>query len=248
MNIYESISNALADIGAVGKTKWNDQQKFKFRGIDDVMNSLHPVLEKNKIFVVPEVLEQIREDRVSGKGNPLIYSICKIKYTFYAEDGTFVTAVVIGEGMDSGDKATNKAMSIAFKYALFQIFCIPTEEMADPDSESPEPAPKGKGKKQEAPSQPTQQQAQPPKQPPTQTNANAEPQPTQAQPQQTNPGRTVIDAKSVDLLRGMFAQNGISEEFVCKLYKISNLESASQVQYTHIMNHVEEIKKRQEAK
>ena len=248
MNIYESISNALADIGAVGKTKWNDQQKFKFRGIDDVMNSLHPVLEKNKIFVVPEVLEQIREDRVSGKGNPLIYSICKIKYTFYAEDGTFVTAVVIGEGMDSGDKATNKAMSIAFKYALFQIFCIPTEEMADPDSESPEPAPKGKGKKQEAPSQPTQQQAQPPKQPPTQTNANAEPQPTQAQPQQTNPGRTVIDAKSVDLLRGMFVQNGISEEFVCKLYKISNLESASQVQYTHIMNHVEEIKKRQEAK
>ena len=248
MNIYESISNALADIGAVGKTKWNDQQKFKFRGIDDVMNSLHPVLEKNKIFVVPEVLEQIREDRVSGKGNPLIYSICKIKYTFYAEDGTFVTAVVIGEGMDSGDKATNKAMSIAFKYALFQIFCIPTEEMVDPDATCQDPAPKGKGKKQEAPSQPTQQQAQPPKQPPTQTNANAEPQPTQAQPQQTNPGRTVIDAKSVDLLRGMFVQNGISEEFVCKLYKISNLESASQVQYTHIMNHVEEIKKRQEAK
>ena len=125
MNIYESISNALADIGAIGKTKWNDQQKFKFRGIDDVMNSLHPVLEKNKIFIVPDVLEQIREDRVSGKGNPLIYSICKIKYTFYAEDGSSVTAVVIGEGMDSGDKATNKAMSIAFKYALFQIFCIP---------------------------------------------------------------------------------------------------------------------------
>ena len=71
----------------------------------------------------------------------------EIKYTFYAEDGTFVTAVVIGEGMDSGDKATNKAMSIAFKYALFQIFCIPTEEMADPDSESPEPAPKGKANK-----------------------------------------------------------------------------------------------------
>ena len=136
MNIYESISKALTDVGAIGKTKWNDQQKFKFRGIDDVMNSLHPVLEKNKIFVVPEVLEQIREDRVSGKGNPLIYSICKIKYTFYAEDGSSITAVVIGEGMDSGDKATNKAMSIAFKYALFQIFCIPTEEMNDPDGES----------------------------------------------------------------------------------------------------------------
>ena len=52
-------------------------------------------------------------------------------------------AVTIGEGMDSGDKATNKAMAIAFKYACFQVFCIPTEEMNDPDSESPEAQPKG---------------------------------------------------------------------------------------------------------
>ena len=68
---------------------------------------------------------------MSQKGGTLIYSICRIKYTFYAEDGSNVSAVVIGEGMDSGDKATNKAMSIAFKYACFQVFCIPTEEMKD---------------------------------------------------------------------------------------------------------------------
>jgi hypothetical protein len=68
----------------------------------------------------------------------LIYSICTIKYTFYAEDGSSVSATVIGEGMDSGDKATNKAMSIAFKYACFQVFCIPTEEMKDPDADTPE--------------------------------------------------------------------------------------------------------------
>ena len=40
-------------------------------------------------------------------------------------------------GMDSGDKATTKAMAIAFKYACFQVFCIPTEEMKDPDAETP---------------------------------------------------------------------------------------------------------------
>lgn len=62
----------------------------------------------------------------------------KVKYTFYAEDGTSVTATVTGEGMDSGDKSLNKAMSIAFKYACFQVFCIPTEEMVDPDGESHE--------------------------------------------------------------------------------------------------------------
>lgn len=241
MNIYQSISNALADVGAIGKTKWNDQQKFKFRGIDDVMNSLHPVLEKNKIFVVPEVLEQIREDRVSGKGNPLIYSICKIKYTFYAEDGTFITAVVIGEGMDSGDKATNKAMSIAFKYALFQIFCIPTEEMVDPDSESPDPAPKGKGKgkqdnqKQEAPAKPQQQ----PQQPADQGNQQEPP---------ADPNKTVIDEKSVQLLRGMLEKNGIKEDFVCNLYRLKNLESTLQFQYVHMMNNIEKLKNKQEGK
>lgn len=136
--IYSAISAAMADIGAVGKSSWNDQQKFKFRGIDAVMNALNPALVKHRIFVVPEILEQIREDRVSSRGNALIYSICKVRFTFYAEDGSSVAATVIGEGMDSGDKATNKAMSIAFKYACFQVFCIPTEEMVDPDAESPE--------------------------------------------------------------------------------------------------------------
>lgn len=135
MNIFETIAAVMADIGAVGKTSKNLQQGFMFRGIDAVMNALAPALIKNKCFVVPEILEQTREERTSSKGAALIYSVCKIKYTFYAEDGSNISAVVIGEGMDSGDKATNKAMSIALKYAFFQVFCIPTEEMQDPDAE-----------------------------------------------------------------------------------------------------------------
>lgn len=135
MNIYESITAAMNDIGAVGKTSKNQQQGFMFRGIDAVMNAINPALVKNKIFIVPEILEQTREERTNAKGTTLIYSVCRIKYTFYAEDGTSISATVIGEGMDTGDKATNKAMSIAFKYACFQVFCIPTEEMADPDAE-----------------------------------------------------------------------------------------------------------------
>lgn len=135
MNIFESINAVMTDIGAVGKTSKNTQQGFMFRGIDAVMNAINPALVKNKVFIVPEILEQTREERQTSKGTTLIYSVCKIKYTFYAEDGSSISCVVIGEGMDSGDKATNKAMSIAFKYACFQVFCIPTEEMVDPDAE-----------------------------------------------------------------------------------------------------------------
>ncbi len=135
MNIYESICAVMADVGAIGKNTKNTQQGFMFRGIDAVMNALQPAMLKNHIFVVPEVLDQTREERQTAKGGTLLYSILRMKYTFYAEDGSSVSAVVIGEGMDSGDKASNKAMSIAFKYACFQVFCIPTEEMKDPDAE-----------------------------------------------------------------------------------------------------------------
>ena len=138
-NIYETITAVMEEIGAIGKNSKNNQQNFMYRGIDAVMNALSPAFVKHRLFIVPEVLEQKREERQTNKGGNLIYSICRVKYTFYAEDGSSLTAVTIGEGMDSGDKATNKAMSIAFKYACFQVFCIPTEEMKDPDSDTPDP-------------------------------------------------------------------------------------------------------------
>ncbi|WP_066454501.1 ERF family protein [Anaerotruncus rubiinfantis] len=136
--IYAAMCAAMNSVGAIGKNDRNSQQGFMYRGIDAVYNALQPVLIEHKIFVVPEVLEQTREERQTKSGGSLIYSILKVKFTFYAEDGSNVSAVVIGEGMDSGDKASNKAMSAAFKYACFEAFCIPTDEMRDPDAETPE--------------------------------------------------------------------------------------------------------------
>lgn len=138
--IYAAICEVMEDIKAVGKDALNKTQGFKYRSIDAVMNALNPAMIKHKIFCAPEVIEQIREERTTGKGSTLIYSVCKIKYRFFTVDGSYVDAVVVGEGMDSGDKATNKAMSVAFKYACFQTFCIPTENLIDdPDVDTPEP-------------------------------------------------------------------------------------------------------------
>ena len=144
-NVFALMGEAMRQIGAVGKDSVNQTQGFKYRGIDAVMNALNPVMAKLGLFFVPEVLEQTREERESvkeygGKVNKTLlkYSILKIRYTLYAPDGSNVSAVVIGEGMDSGDKASNKAMAVGLKYAAFQMFMIPTEEMAqdDPDKES----------------------------------------------------------------------------------------------------------------
>ena len=138
--IYTAINAAMKQVGHIGKEKKNVQQNFMFRGIDQVMNTMKSVLEDNGIFIVPEVIDTQREERTTKSGGTLIYTVHKIKYHFIATDGSEVCATVIGEGMDSADKSSNKAMAVAFKYACFQVFCIPTEEMAkdDPDAYSPE--------------------------------------------------------------------------------------------------------------
>ena len=146
--IYRLIGQAMARVGAIGKdsqaTNYNGKVMYKFRGIDDVYNALNPVMAELGLFICPEILDQRREERTSSNGTTLIYSIITVKFTMYAPDGSSVSATLIGEGMDSGDKATNKAMSIAMKYFCFQIFMIPTEEMkaTDPDAQTHEVMPR----------------------------------------------------------------------------------------------------------
>lgn len=139
MNIYESIAAIQADVDFIGKDKQTETgQKFKYRGVDQVLNTLHPLFAKHKVFAVPEALEVLnREWKQTKAGASVVYQTAKVKYTFYAEDGSNVSAIVLGEAMDSGDKASNKCMSVAYKYACFQILSIPTEETtADPDDEA----------------------------------------------------------------------------------------------------------------
>jgi len=138
--IYQAIATAMSEIEPIAKKRENKEQKFKFRGIDDIMNELSPILTKNKIFIYPEVINVQRQDRQTKIGGTLIYSVLTIKYHFAHEDDSELCCVVVGEGMDSGDKASNKAMAVAYKYACLQVFCIPTEDMPDPDAETPPPS------------------------------------------------------------------------------------------------------------
>lgn len=140
--IFGKIAQIMKEVPAIGKTQRNAQQGYAYRGIDDAMNALQNVLPKYGVFYVPEVIESQREERQTAKGGTLIYSILKVKYTFFAEDGSHVSAIVQSEGMDSADKSSNKAMSAACKYALFQVFNIPTVEFVDPDATTPEPSQK----------------------------------------------------------------------------------------------------------
>lgn len=134
--IFEAVNAVMDDVGAVGKNRTNEQQKYNFRGIEDVMNALSPAFIKNKIFCVPCVKKKEREERKTSKGGNIIYTVVEVEYTFFSsEDGSSIKVIIFGEGMDSGDKSMNKALSAAFKYACFQLFCIPTEELHDSEED-----------------------------------------------------------------------------------------------------------------
>lgn len=154
MNIYESIGAIQADVDFIGKEKQvKEGGNYKYRGVDQVLNTLHPLFAKHKVFAVPEVLEVLlRDERTTNKGNKVLYQVLKVKYTFYAEDGTNIAAIVVGEAMDSGDKVSNKCMSVAYKYACFQILSIPTEETTqDPDDTNESLPPKKEASKGQTP-------------------------------------------------------------------------------------------------
>jgi len=141
--IYKKMSEVMRDIGSVGKDQKNQAQGFKFRGIDQFVNSLYPALTKHGVFMAPRCVSEQHElkevTRGSGKAGVDKHVTILMEYDFFAEDGSKVTVGPIpAEGLDSGDKATNKALSAALKYALIQTFAIPTEDMAEADLESPE--------------------------------------------------------------------------------------------------------------
>lgn len=145
MKVYQAINAVQADIGKEGIAKGRQAQGFgagyAFRGIDDVYAALSPLLAKHGLIIIPRCLERHESQRPSG--SKTLYFVCvKMEFDFVsAEDGSKHTACTYGEAMDSGDKATNKAMSIAYKYACFQTFAIPTEGDNDPDATVHEPAP-----------------------------------------------------------------------------------------------------------
>lgn len=140
--IYAKISEVMKNVGAIEKDKKNAQQGYNFRGIDDMYNALNEHLAKAKIFFTSQILDERREERATAKGGVLFYTILKVRWTIYAEDGSFVTTETVGEAMDSGDKSANKAMSGSYKYAQMQVFCIPTLDPKDSENDTYAPVPK----------------------------------------------------------------------------------------------------------
>lgn len=145
MDVYKRIAAVSAKMAQEGisKARNNQQQGYKFRGIDDVYNALAPALAANELVILPRVLNREVTERQTTKGGNLFYVVIEAEFDIVAaSDGSKHTIKTYGEAMDSADKATNKAMSAAYKYAAMQAFCIPTEGDNDADAHTHEVAPR----------------------------------------------------------------------------------------------------------
>lgn len=169
--VFGAISHVMQDMAklGVGKNQRNTQQNFQYRGVDDVMDALAPSLSRHGLIIVPHVLLREVVERESRSGGKLFHAVLQIEYDFIGvtDGSTQRVGPVYGEAMDSGDKATNKAMATAYKYACVQTFCIPitgddpdeqSHEIAggqeQPTSPSPAPDPKSSGAVAPAPPAP----------------------------------------------------------------------------------------------
>ena len=128
--IYEAVAAVIEEMSSIGKTGRNKEQGYNFRGIDAVLIELHPLFAKHGIFFAPTVIERLYEERLSKQGNIGHCAHLHVAYKVYGPSGDFIELSTWGEGLDYSDKATNKAMTAAFKYAMFELFaiCDPAED------------------------------------------------------------------------------------------------------------------------
>ena len=142
-------ANVMADVQALGKNQRVDSgpARFAFRGVDDVMNAVGPVLRKHGVSVVPTSVTHSPENVTTSKGSQMRNVTVYVTYAINGPAGDSMPGAAAGEAADSGDKATPKAMSVAFRTFLLQALCLPTDE-PDPDSHQYE-----RGEPQETPAQ-----------------------------------------------------------------------------------------------
>lgn len=155
----------LAELPDIGKTQYNAQQKFHFRGHDDVLNALSPLLAKHGVVIIPNVIERVTDQRTVKSGATMFEVNLHVKFTIVGATGDALEGSAWGEGTDMGDKATSKAMTMAFKYFVAQAFSVTTGNTQDPDGGTAEEStgsraqPQTQGRRRDA--APARQQAAP---------------------------------------------------------------------------------------
>jgi hypothetical protein len=145
LTVQEAWAAVMADVQSLGKNQRSSQLNFSFRGIDDVMNAVGPVLRKHGVMVIPTKASASHRDVVTSNGKAQREATVIVSYTIYGPAGDSMPGESAGESADSGDKSTPQAMSVAYRTFLLQSLTLPTQQ-PDPDQHVMERAAPSRGK------------------------------------------------------------------------------------------------------
>jgi hypothetical protein len=141
--VQEALCAVMGDVRSISKDQavTTGPARFRFRGVDDVMEAVGPALRKHGVVFAPSRIVSLDHERYLTKSEaPMDGVTVVVEYTVTGPAGDTLTVAAAGQAADSGDKAVPKAMSVAYRTALLEALCIPTGE-PDPDASVHERAP-----------------------------------------------------------------------------------------------------------
>ncbi|MEV7413367.1 ERF family protein [Streptomyces althioticus] len=231
--VFQVIHAVMREVMPVRKNKENQQQNYKFRGVDDAMSAMAGPMRNHGCFIAPEMVDH----KWRPRGEKGTHTVVTMLYRIYGPAGDCLMVTIPGEAMDTADKSTNKAMSAALKYMLFQVFMIPVDAKSidDADRETPDMA---NAPRQQGGQQRRGQQRQQSGQQPRRSN-RAEPGPWEQQPKPQGPPRRDFLAEAgqapsraaFDAIRAAAVKAGAPADYLDKLDAIARRkEQANQQQ------------------
>lgn len=131
------IAKAANDMGAIAKDGTNKGQSFQFISEAAIKAAVRKVSAKYGFTIFPKQIKNItRYERTTARGGTLYFY--DVLQEFVVTDGKEeMIGDMMGTGSDTGDKAFNKAVTVALKNFEKQLFNVSDKSENDPDSETP---------------------------------------------------------------------------------------------------------------
>lgn len=128
-------ANVMEAVRSVGKGDFNEDQGFRFRGVDSVVNAVGPALRAHQVAIIPKRIVKVDTTEYETRhGTRMVNKEITVEWEVRGPDGDSFTGEAVGEAADAGDKAVSKAQSVSYRVFLLQALCIPTGT-PDPDQE-----------------------------------------------------------------------------------------------------------------
>jgi hypothetical protein len=131
--LVEAVCAVMGEVGYVRGTGRNTQQGYGYTSDADLLSALQPLMAKHGLMISPTTFEMHEIEWKTPKGGNGLLTRVFVTYTLRHISGEAVSVKAPGSGWNNMDKGIYSAMTGAYKYALRQLFAIPTGDDAERD-------------------------------------------------------------------------------------------------------------------